>query len=468
MVDVPELEHEPESRLNVNGKREESAGGLKITDPVWAQRGDDLLLYGIGYLPSNAFSEAPADSKANRIAIFDPHSSDVQFVTLGDDTDTSLRAFQSAQSPASIFFISTNALSSIDVGTSAPRVIAGRAALDLRGNDSDWTLKLNTQNKQLYISSPSGNRGAVALEFDTGEMRIVDEVKSFPSVDDLGGDVKIHDAAHGYYDADQRAEEWHFHSPVGQKLPSFFGKPLATRLDPNETSFSGALLPERNIIVWGTDRALHVIGSDAKIVCTRPIGSPAFRMNVTADKRMVVVGHGDGTVRWYRLGDSRDPCLSLVASLYPTRNEDKTWGFLAWLPNGKFMTAGGAALKDLACYPFGGPDSLGRCTPFQDTEGYFSPDEVKRALAEALSTEPTQNLADVVAAKAEEKPASIHLTPAKYDPNSPKLAMTVTVVELGDGRCPVPGPMCPSPSTTLAIRATIPIGSTSARRSTWP
>jgi WD40 repeat protein len=423
----------PDSLFNVNGKREEGAGGLFITDPVWAQSGGNLILYAFGYLPSDAFSRATPGSKANRIAVFDPRSSDVRFVTLGDDTDTSLRAFQSAKSPSSILFISPNALSSIDVDASTQQVIAGRAALDLRGNDSDWTLKLNTQNRLLYISSSAGDRGAVALEFDTSEMRIIDRVKPFPSLDGLRSDIKVRDAAHGYYDADHRADEWRFHSPVGKVVPMFFGKPLATQLDPTETSYSGALLADRNIVVWGTDRALRIIGGDAKVKCTRPIGSPAFRMNVTPDKRLVVVGHGDGAVRWYRLGDTTDPCLSLVASLYPTRNEDGSWGFLAWLPNGKFMTAGGAALKDLACYPVGGPDSLGRCTPFQDTKGYFSPDEVKRALAEAISTEPTQNLAEVVTAKAEERPGGIHLVPAKYDPDSPKLSVTVSVTGLGAG-----------------------------------
>jgi hypothetical protein len=423
----------PDEILSPDGKAEIAKNGLFLAEPVWARSGGRLLLYAFGYLPSGAFLDAPAGSNANRIAIFDPEAGGVEFVSLGIDTDTSLYAWQLAQSPTPIFFISPHALSAIDVGAQSPRIIADRIALDLRGNDDDWTLKLNTQRKQLYLSSPAGDSNSVALEFDYGEMRIGD-VRYYASPDDMQTDVKGHDSAHGYYDADKKENEWRFKARISDPpVPAFFGTPLSLEnLYPNEVSYSGAKLPSQNIAVWGTSRALRVIDGDGTIACSRPIGSPAFRMNITPDGRMAIVGHGDGTIRWYRLGDPKEACLPLIASLYLTRNQDRTWGFLAWLPNGKFMTSGGAALKDLACYPVGSPDNLGPCIDFQETDMFFSPADVRRALAGAESTEPQAKLANVVAAKSQEKASSLDLK-SKLTTGNPNLPITFTMAGLDGG-----------------------------------
>ena len=436
----------PKWRTNLNPDRFLSAYGKDnedkffVTDPVWARSGGRLLLYAFGYLPSGAFADAPKDSRANRIAIFDREDSRIRFVPLGNDIDTSSRAYQSAQSPGSIVFVSPNALSMIDVGVQSPRVIAGRTALDLRSEENDYVLRLNRHDKSIYLSSPAGDSAAVAIEFDYSEMRIVGEARPLASLDNVRTDEKGHDAEQGYYDAEKDDKQWRFNEKIIDKSgnppgPTFFGKPLSLKnLDSDEFSYSGAKAPERDIVVWGTDRALRIVAADATVACSRPINSPAYRMNITADGRMVVVGHGDGAIKFYRLGDDpKERCLPLVASLYLTRNEDGTWGFLAWLPNGKFMTAGGAALKDLACYPVGGPDGLGRCIPFQETDGFFSPDEVKRALDEADSTEEAQQqLVDVVTAKAQAITAAVHLEPSKYDIAVSKLPITVTTTGLGD------------------------------------
>jgi hypothetical protein len=422
----------PDEILTPDGKAEIAKNGLFLAEPAWARSGGRLLLYAFGYLPSGAFLSAPPGSNANRIAIFDPEAGGVQFVSLGIDTDTSLYAWQLVQSSTPILFISPHALSAIDVGAPSARILADRIALDLRGNDDDWTLKLNTQRKQLYLSSPAGDSNSVALEFDYGEMRVGD-VRYYANPDDMQTDVKGHDSAHGYYDADKKENEWRFKARISDPpVPAFFGTPLSLeKLYPNEVSYSGAKLPSQNMAVWGTSRALRIIDGDGTIACSRPIGSPAFRINITSDGRMAVVGHGDGTIRWYRLGDPKEACLPLIASLYLTRNQDGTWGFLAWLPNGKFMTSGGAALKDLACYPFGGSDNLGPCIDFQETDMLFSPMEVRRALAEAESTErlAAATLAAVISAKAQEKPASIYLS-SKLETSVQKLPITLTMAGL--------------------------------------
>lgn len=425
----------PDEMLSAEGKDEVQNNRIFLASPAWAQSDGRVLLYAFGYLPSGAFVDGPRESNANRIAIFDPESGGVQLIPLGADIDTSLHIWRPTLSATAIFFISTYALSAIKVGAPSPQIVAGRMALDLRGNDDDWALKLNRQRKQLFLSSPAGDSSSVALEFDYGEMRVSD-VRYYGNIADLQTDIEGRNPTGGYYDADAQRKEWRFKDRISDPpLPAFFDKPLSIeQLYPNEVSYSGAKLPDRNMAVWGTSRALRIIGGDGKISCTRPIGSPAFRMNITPDARMVVVGLGDGTIRWYRLDDPMGACLPLVASLYLTRNQDNTWGFLAWLPNGKFMTSGGAALKDLACYPVGSSDNLGPCIDFQDTDMFFSPAEVRRALAEAESTErlAAPALASVVAAKTQEKPASIYLE-SKLQTSIRGLPITFTMAGLEGG-----------------------------------
>lgn len=432
----------PDDLLNKDGKKE-----AFLANPVWVPSGGRLLLYAFGYLPSSGFVGSSEDSNANRFAIFDPEARYVEFVSLGADSDSSLYASQIGPGAAPIFFVGPRALSAISVdepsaGTPSPHIISRRIALDLRGNDGKWVLRLNKQRKQLYLSSPVGDVSSVAVTFDYGEMRIGDLI-SFEGSEGLRTDVKDHDVGQGYFDAEMKPREWSFGldvskpPPEDSPPPTFFGATVPPeKLYRNEMAYSGAKLPSRNMAVWGTSRALRIIDSDGKITCTRPIGSPAFRMNLSPDARMVVVGHGDGTIRWYRLGDPGKRCLPLVASLLLIRNQDGSLGFLAWLPNGKFMTDGGAALKDLACYPADSPDNLGPCIDFQETNGLFSPSEVKRALANAVSTEGSNTtLANVVARKRQEKPA---VAPAVFllsdlETRNPELQITLMTEALGDG-----------------------------------
>ncbi|MGJ5130981.1 caspase family protein [Bradyrhizobium oligotrophicum] len=425
----------PDQKFNADGMAEIKKNNLLVANPVWVQRSGKLQLYAFGYLPSGAFLDGAPGSNANRIAIFDEEANDVQFVTLGFDTDTSLYTWQPQQDSTKIFYISPLVFGAFDVPTRARHDIVDRLSADLRGNDADWTLKLNTEHKRVFLSTLVGDTGSAALEFDYGEMK-VSEVHYYGNLEDLKTAVRGRDSGQGYYDADSRPAEWRFNSRISDApIPTFFGRPLSLEnLSRFEVAFSGAKLPDADAVVWGTDRALRIITIDGTIGCSRAIGSPAFRMNITPDARMLVVAHGDGTIRWYRLSDPRQVCLPLVASLYLTRNEDKTWGFLAWLPNGKFMTEGGAALKDLACYPVGPSNNLGPCIDFQDTNVLFSPTEVKRALAEADSTESsiTPQLASVVASKAQQSPASIYLK-SNLDTSTQNLSIEITIAGLEDG-----------------------------------
>lgn len=409
-------------------------------NPIWVKTESGFLLYVFGFLPARHLADAVPADDTNRLVVFDDEGRVVRFVPLPGDIDSSLYALQVANaSQQSLFFISRWRLSMLEVDAAGstspvPQMIAKRQGVDFRGNDADFRLMLSTGSKQLYFSAVDGNRKFLVLGFDFSRMRVTEQAYS-SSYEDLHRRLRDHPG----YDAQKDEAAWHFQDRVADKPPVFFGKTLSVeKLYPNERSFSGAVIPgNRPRIVWGTSRAVRVINSDGEIGCTRPITTAATRMNVTVDGRLLVVTHGDGVIRWYGLSEQRNECLPLIASLYLTRNQDDTWGFLAWLPNGKFMTDGGAAGKDLACYPVEPADGgLPKCIEFQRLDLLFSPTEVIGALATVLGTEKDATPADIggtLAAKADKEGIAVGLD-APRDASDPEFPLDVKVGEWREGK----------------------------------
>ena len=407
----------PEAWLTEQGKMQAGIGGIFLPNPVWAESGGKLLLYALGYLPSQLFLDGKPDSNANRFLVFDLESNAVQYGALGDDIDASLYIVQLGPPGAKqIYFVSTHALSAVAAGSLEARRIAAQTSLDLRGNDfADLRLMLSKQGRKVFVTTAAGDQKYLALEFDfdaftlTGPTPYATLAKLRPAI---AANVDA------YSDAEADKADWRFNFRIGSEpRPKFFGKTLSIdRLYPNEVSYSGAKVPNADTIVWGTSRALRLIDAQGAIVCTRPIESPALRMNVAADGRMVVVAHGDGSIRWYGVG-AAPSCLPPIASLYLNQNADGSWGFLAWLPNGKFMTAGGAALKSLACYPVGPAGVLTPCIDYQETDALYSPDDVRQALSAAgvnqappgTAAASDAGLNAILAAKQNNRPAAVDL-----------------------------------------------------------
>ncbi len=180
------------------------------------------------------------------------------------------------------------------------------------------------------------------------------------------------------------AQGW-YDKRVGEHPPTFFGRKLVIEgenLDPDERSWSAARIPNEQKFVWGTSAALQIVDNEARIVCTLPIGSAARRLNLTADGRLLVVGHEDGAIRWYLVhSQSAGECLSLILSAYFTDNDDGEWGWLAWRPDGKFAVGGRA---DVACYPVEYPDGKVTCVDYLTTKDRsYDPEAVARTLVVA-------------------------------------------------------------------------------------
>jgi uncharacterized caspase-like protein len=169
--------------------------------------------------------------------------------------------------------------------------------------------------------------------------------------------------------------------------PTFLRQPLVDpRLDRNDIHRSVALDLKRRIAIVGSSDFLRVVrfGNGApKILCQLPISEEAYRVNIAPDAGIVVVGHSDGVLRWYKHSMADDGCrLDLVLSVLITRTEGGQWAWLAWLPDGRFSNHPEAS--DLLSWQV--VDRLGQVGTVelhQLLEWYVGKDEFDRALTSA-------------------------------------------------------------------------------------
>lgn len=100
---------------------------------------------------------------------------------------------------------------------------------------------------------------------------------------------------------------------------------------------------------------IHIVGSRGGgigVLCSLRIQSEGFRVNSSRDGRLLVVGHGDGVLRWYRIlpDDGAAGCrLDNRLAVHLSRTADSgEWTWVAWRPvSGEFAT-GGRATNPLA------------------------------------------------------------------------------------------------------------------------
>lgn len=154
----------------------------------------------------------------------------------------------------------------------------------------------------------------------------------------------------------------------------------------NEIFRSVAVLRDAKIALLGSSEALRIVdygGSTPRVMCRLPVAQEAFRVNLTPDGRFAVVGHSDGTIRWYRVQSQyggpagRAACrLQLVLSVHLALNKPddwRDWVYYAHRPSGVFALDPRASgqLEWVATNRFGQMDvtPLTRLTEWQDHVG---------------------------------------------------------------------------------------------------
>ena len=372
---------------------------LFLPNPSWFAEGNKLGLLGYGFIPNQALKGKRSDDETNNIVIFDPEDPDhAKFQEVPGEVDSFLYISQLFEPGASTktAYISTEHLAVIDpaaVQRRAPTLVANIHAASFRGFDEDFRLIVDKRNNLYFSTILDGKYALFSILLE--KLRLAD-VEPFKSETDLKERLSAlirtteYDDSFSLSNDEASRAEWGYDERVADAPPKFFGRPVpVVNVDPDEVSRSAVKVPklpglsEPRMVVWGTDRAIRIVSDGAGIVCTRPIRDEAQRMNITADGQFLVVAHGDGVIRWYGLGFSPSNCLPLVMSLYVTRNDGEGWGFLAWLPDGRYAIYGAVGSHQLACYPVELPGRPPACVDFQQGPSFYEPDAVRNALRDA-------------------------------------------------------------------------------------
>ena len=153
--------------------------------------------------------------------------------------------------------------------------------------------------------------------------------------------------------------------------PTLNGQELA--LERGEQSRSLAIAPDRQSFVLGAEWSLSRFDAAGQRLWRNSVFGIAWGVNLSSDGSLVIVAHGDGTLRWYRASDGAELLAFFVHA------PDKKW--VAWTPSGYYAASPGG--EDLIGWHVNGPDwgdSVGFFPASRFREKFYRPDIVKLVL----------------------------------------------------------------------------------------
>jgi WD40 repeat protein len=210
--------------------------------------------------------------------------------------------------------------------------------------------------------------------------------------------------------------------------PTLNDKPI--NLQQFERSRRLAFVPGTDRFALGTEWNVRLFDAQGKEVWPAkfPAPGPAWGLNITPNRRLVVGAFGDGTIRWLRLSDGRE---ILALFIHP---DGERW--VAWTPQGYYDASAGA--DDLIGWQvnrgYDNPPDFFSASQFRDQ--YYRPDVIARVL-DTLDVDVAVREANAAAGRKTTKTASVAtlLTPVVQikDPadggaaDRPELALTYAV-----------------------------------------
>jgi WD40 repeat protein len=171
--------------------------------------------------------------------------------------------------------------------------------------------------------------------------------------------------------------------------PTLNGQPL--KLEQYERSRSLAIAPDAERFVLGTNWSLRLFDRAGRELWQQPVPGTAWAVNISADGRFVVVGDGDGTIRWHRLSNGEE-----VLALFPYADRQR---WMAWTPEGFYATSGPDAEELVGYHLNRGKAREGEfISARQLREHFYQPGLISQRLdanGDALLAEAVQKLGDV-------------------------------------------------------------------------
>jgi len=255
-------------------------------------------------------------------------------------------------------------------------------ALDLRDRpinaaEGSWLgFHISDDASVVYVEDYRGTRAApIGLKFDVNQLKL--ERLSTPPQD-------LSPANRDPFIIDATANWWN----QVMKPPLVYGKALAPLAGIKDTYRVVALAPEQRAII-GSSNFVRLVdyGGDTPVVgCELRVAAEAYRGAVSADGTLAVIGHGDGTLRWYRIaaGDGGSCALEPLLAVHIRQTEwgRDEWTWTAWIPaTGRFASDGRA--RGVLGWQTTGSDGQVSLVRFADLLKFYAPDHVKLALKTA-------------------------------------------------------------------------------------
>jgi WD40 repeat protein len=119
---------------------------------------------------------------------------------------------------------------------------------------------------------------------------------------------------------------------VNNRNPMVDGRPIT--LERFEEARSLAIAPGAQSFVLGSSWSLRSFDRTGRQLWRQEVPGTTWGVNVTRDGKVVVVGYGDGTLRWHRQSDGEELLALFVHKV------DRRW--VAWTPKGYYMASPGA------------------------------------------------------------------------------------------------------------------------------
>ncbi|MCP4933724.1 MAG: hypothetical protein GY927_05830 [bacterium] len=197
-------------------------------------------------------------------------------------------------------------------------------AADFR--DGGMAFSISADGKKIVFDDYRGRYGErLRLQFDLTKRRLT-------RLDDDGEGVSApnHDK--------NLIEGWR----NSRKPPLIYGEPLRDDHPVLDDFYrSAAIVTDQKLVLLGSSDFLRLVVIDdeagAKTLCRVRIDHEAFRVNLTPDGRTAIVGHSDGTLRWYRIERTVKACkFHKLLSVHIAQDELGEWIWAAWLPSGRF------------------------------------------------------------------------------------------------------------------------------------
>jgi hypothetical protein len=197
-------------------------------------------------------------------------------------------------------------------------------AADFRSGKLDFLVSEDGKTVQ-FMDYRSRNGEPLYLTFEVGDLRLSEGEKR----SEAGLKAAELDASLVKIDFDS------------QSPPEVFGKQLEALTDIRGDAYrSAATHAEKKRLLLGSSdylRVIDLVGRAPVISCEMRIEFEAFRVNLVSDGTLAVVGHSDGTLRWYKIVGQGKTCkLHQLLAAHISKNTSGEWSWSAWVPSGQF------------------------------------------------------------------------------------------------------------------------------------